>query len=580
MLIPTVKEVPADAEILSHKLMIRAALIRKLASGTYTYLPLGFRCLQKVINIVREEMNKAGAQEILMPAVQPIELWQQTGRDVDYGQTLGTFTDRHGRQNVLAPTAEEVVTNIAANEISSYKQLPMNIYQVSFKFRDEFRPRFGVLRSREFIMKDSYSFHADAESLDKTYKIMYDTYCRIFKRCGLDYLIVEAEVGEMGGSDSHQFTVPCESGEDTIVYTEDGSYAANLERAAVDPLPPSVIPSERSESRNLPRPEEAHTPNIGSIEAVCAFLKTQPKDMIKTLIYSAGDEVVAALVRGDHDLNPEKFAQALGGKHAELSDEATIEKVTGAKVGFAGPMGIADKVSTVIIDHAVAAMAIGVTGANKTDYHIKNIVPGRDFPLEGDNIMVADIRYALEGDMHNGKTLLFKKGIEVGQVFKLGTKYSEKLGAKFLDENGNQKPCLMGCYGIGINRIVASAIEISHDDNGVIWPISIAPFEVLVTSVNQEDENVARVAEDIYQQLLDKGVDVLLDERVLRGGVKFKDADLIGIPVRVTVGKKSVADGNVEIKLRAESQSQKVPIEKAVDATIELVNSLKAQLNL
>ena len=578
MLIPTVKEVPADAEILSHKLMIRAGLMRKLASGTYTYLPLGFRCLQKVINIVREEMNRAGAQEILMPAVQPIELWQKTGRDVDYGDTLGTFTDRHGRKNVLAPTAEEVVTSLAAGEISSYKQLPMNIYQISFKFRDEFRPRFGVLRSREFIMKDSYSFHADDKCLDKTYKIMYETYCRIFKRCGLDYVIVEAEVGEMGGSGSHQFTIPCESGEDTIVYTEDGSYAANLERAAVDPLPPSVIPSERSGSRNLPKPEEVHTPNIGSIEAVCAFLKTQPKDMIKTLIYSADDEIVAALVRGDHDLNPEKFAQAPGGKHAELSDEATIEKVTGAKVGFAGPMGIADKVSTVIIDHAVAAMAVGVAGANKTDYHIKNVVPGRDFALEGKNIIVADIRNAVEGDTHNGKKLLFKKGIEVGQVFKLGTKYSEKLGAKFLRPDGREAPCLMGCYGIGINRIVASAIEISHDDNGIIWPISIAPFEVLVTSVNQDDEKVSQVAEKIYQQLLNNSIDVLLDDRDLRGGVKFKDADLIGIPVRVTVGQKSVAQGKVEIKLRAESQSQKVPIEKAVQKTVEVINSLKEKL--
>ena len=604
MLIPTVKEVPADAEILSHKLMIRAGLMRKLASGTYIYLPLGFRCLQKVINIVREEMNRAGAQEILMPAVQPIELWQKTGRDVDYGDTLGTFTDRHGRKNVLAPTAEEVVTSLAAGEISSYKQLPMNIYQISFKFRDEFRPRFGVLRSREFIMKDSYSFHADDKCLDKTYKIMYETYCRIFKRCGLDYVIVEAEVGEMGGSDSHQFTIPCESGEDTIVYTEDGSYAANLERAAVDPPPPSVIPSKRSESRNLPNPEEVHTPNIGSIEAVCAFLKTQPKDMIKTLIYSTSEidavkqihrekakhdarqaisskayheKDYAIVVRGDHEINEEKLSLVVGDS-IRLAEEATIMEVTGAKVGFAGPMGIADKVSTVIIDHAVAAMAVGVAGANKTDYHIKNVVPGRDFALEGKNVIVADIRNAVEGDTHNGKKLLFKKGIEVGQVFKLGTKYSEKLGATFLRPDGREAPCLMGCYGIGINRIVASAIEISHDDNGIIWPISIAPFEVLVTSVNQDDEKVSQVAEKIYQQLLNNSIDVLLDDRDLRGGVKFKDADLIGIPVRVTIGKKSVADGKVEIKLRAESQSQKVPIEKASDATVEIVDVLKEKL--
>jgi len=582
MLIPTVKEVPADAEVTSHKLMLRAGLMRKLASGTYTYLPLGWRSLLKVIAIVREEMDKAGAQEILMPAVQPIELWQKTGRDVDYGETLATFTDRHGRENVIAPTAEEVVTNIAANEIKSYKQLPMNIYQISFKFRDEFRPRFGVLRSREFIMKDSYSFHTNPESLDETYKIMYDTYCRIFKRCGLEYVIVEAESGEMGssglsavrGADSHQFTVPCESGEDTIIYTEDGSYAANLERATVDRLAPAG-----TAGKNLPAPELVHTPNIGSIEAVCAFLKTEPKEMIKTLIYTDGNNVIATLIRGDHDLNPEKLTQTLGGKAANLADEVTIEKVTGAKVGFAGPMGISDKVSKLIIDHAVTAMAVGVTGANKTDYHIKNIVPGRDFPLEGENITIADIRYAVEGDTHNGKKLLFKKGIEVGQVFKLGTKYTEKLGCKFLDETGSEKPCIMGCYGIGINRILAAAIELGNDDNGIIFPVNIAPFEVLVTSVNQDDEQVAKVAEDIYQQLLNNGLDVLLDDRELRGGVKFKDADLIGIPIRVTVGVKSIADGNVEIKLRSESKSEKVPIEKAADKAVDLVNSLKEQLN-
>ncbi|MHC4060240.1 MAG: proline--tRNA ligase [Planctomycetota bacterium] len=573
MLIPTVKEVPADAEVVSHRLMIRAGLMRKVASGTYTYLPLGWRCLQKVMNIVREEMNRAGAQEILMPSVQPIELWQRTGRDVDYGPTMARFEDRHGRKNVLAPTAEEVVTSIAANEISSYKQLPMNVYQISFKFRDEFRPRFGVVRSREFIMKDAYSFHTDAESLDETYQIMYETYCRIFKRCGLDYVIVEAESGEMGGSGSHQFTIPCESGEDIIVYTEDGSYAANLERAAVDP------PPKEKAGAKIPPPQEVHTPNIGSIEAVCDFLKTQPKDMIKTLIYSAGQEPVAALVRGDRDLNLEKLTQALDGKHVELADEATIEKVTGAKVGFAGPMGLGDKVSKMLIDHAVTHMAVGVTGANKTDYHVRNIVPGRDFPLEGENVVVADIRNAVEGDMHNGKKLLFKRGIEVGQVFKLGTKYSEKLGAKFLGEHGAEKPCLMGCYGIGINRILASAIEIGNDKDGIIWPISIAPFEVLVTCVNQDDRELVKVAEDIYQQLLDGGVDALLDDRDVRGGVKFKDADLLGIPVRITVGQKSVADGKVEMKLRSESESKKVPIKYGADKVIELVGELREKLS-
>jgi prolyl-tRNA synthetase len=573
MFIPTVKEVPSDAETVGHRLMIRAGLIRKVASGTYSYLPLGWRSLLKIIAIVREEMNRAGAQEIMVPSMQPKELWDKTGRSIDYGPTMFRLEDRHGRMNVLGPTAEEVFTTLVAGEIKSYKQLPINLYQITPKFRDEFRPRFGPIRSREFIMKDAYSFDSSPDSLDKSYQLMYDAYCRVFDRCGLEYVIVEAEVGEMGGSGSHQFTVPCESGEDTIIYTEDGSYAANLERAEVDPLP-----KEKSDAE-IGEPEDVRTPNIGSIEAVCAFLGTQPKDMIKTLIYAVhGSEAVAALVRGDHDLNPEKLIQALGGKHAELADEVIIENVTGAKVGFAGPMGIAEKVSVMIIDHAVAAMAVGVTGANKTDYHTKNVVPGRDFPLKGENIVVADIRYAAEGDTHNGKRLLFKKGIEVGQVFKLGTKYSEKLGARFLDENGHEKPCLMGCYGIGVNRILASAIELGNDENGIIWPISIAPFEVLVTCVNQDDEKVGRVAEDIYRQLLGAGVDVLLDDRLLRGGVKFKDADLIGIPVRVTVGAKSVAEGNVEIKRRAESQNEAVPIGKAAGRVTELVRSLKEQL--
>ena len=585
MLIPTVKEAPSDAEIPSHKLMLRAGLMRKLASGTYTYLPLGWRCLLKVISIVRDEMNKAGAQEILMPAVQPIELWQQTGRDVDYGPTMAHFEDRHGRQNVLAPTAEEVVTSVAAGEIKSYKQLPMNLYQISFKFRDEFRPRFGVLRSREFIMKDAYSFHATPESLDKEYWNMYETYKRIFKRCGIDFVIVEAESGEMGGSGSHQFTIPCPSGEDIIVYTEDNSYAANLEKAAVDPPavsavePLPVIPSERSESRNLLKPELVHTPNVGSIEAVCAFLKTQPRDMIKTLIFSMGEHTVVALIRGDHELNPEKLTQVLGGKHNELATPETIERVTGADVGFAGPMGLADKVSKMIIDHAVAAMSIGVTGANKTDYHVKNIVPGRDFPLQGNNIIVADIRNAVEGDTNNGKKLLFKHGIEVGQVFKLGTKYSSKLGCNFLDDSGKENPCLMGCYGIGINRIVASAIEAANDDNGIIFPISIAPFEVIIVSVNQDDADVVKASENIYKQLLDKGIEVLLDDRDERAGVKFKDADLIGIPVRITVGKKALVNSNVEIKLRSDPKPTPVPVASAVEKTAELVNELKAKLN-
>ena len=421
-------------------------------------------------------------------------------------------------------------------------------------------------------MKDAYSFDETPESLHKSYMAMYDAYCRIFTRCGVEYVIVEAESGEMGGSGSHQFTVPCESGEDTIVYTEDASYAANLEKAAIDPL------AKETADADSPAPEEVHTPNIGTIEAVCGFLKTKPRDMIKTLIYAAGEDAIAVLVRGDHDLNPEKLTQTLGGAHTDLADEQTIEKTTGAKVGFAGPIGIAENVSKLIIDHAVAAMVVGVTGANKTDYHVKNVVPGRDFPLEGENVIVADLRYAEEGDTYEDKKLLFKKGIEVGQVFKLGTKYSVKLGAKFLDEQGVENPCLMGCYGIGINRILASAVELGNDGNGIIWPISIAPFEVLITCVNQDDDKVARVAETLYQQLLDAGVEVLYDDRSLRGGVKFKDADLIGIPIRLTIGKRSVGEGNIEVKLRRDSDGEKVPIEQAADKAVGLVGSLKQEL--
>ncbi len=566
--IPTVKEVPADAEIPSHRLMIRAGLMRKVASGTYFYLPLGNRTLNKIIEIVRAEINAAGALETTVPVVQPAELWQQTGRDIDYGETLGKFVDRHGRDNVLSPTAEEVFTFIAANEINSYKQLPINMYQIGTKYRDEFRPRFGVLRSREFIMKDAYSFDADDDMLEQSYRAMYNAYCRIFQRCGLEYVIVEAETGEIGGSGSHQFTIPCENGEDMIVYTEDGRYAANIEKAGVDAIPPVTVDVA------APAMEEVHTPNVGSIEAVCAFLKTSPQQMIKTLIYSVEGQTVVAVLRGDHELNPEKLTQLVDRKQCLLADEATIQQVTGAGVGFAGPMGLASKVSLLLIDHAVAAMTVGIAGANKTDYHTRNVVPGRDFPLSGEHVKVVDIRNAVPGDTRDGKTLLFKRGIEVGQVFKLGTKYSTKLNANFLDENGKSKPCLMGCYGIGINRIMASAIELGFDNDGIIWPITIAPFEVLITAANQNDEQVAGVAEKLYNQLCDCDIDVLLDDRTIRAGGKFKDADLIGIPVRITVGQRGIAEGTVEIKLRRDSETQTIAIDTAADKTVELVQKL------
>ncbi len=580
LLIPTVKETPAEAEIPSHQLMIRAGYIRKVASGTYTYLPLGWRSLLKVIAIVREEMNAAGAQEISMPILQPMELWQQTGRDVVFRDILCHFADHHGRENVLAPTAEECVTALAAAEISSYRQLPVNLYQINTKFRDEFRPQYGVIRSREFLMKDAYSFDATAEGLDESYLKMYGAYRRIFDRCGLTYEIVQAESGGMGGTDTEEFMVPSTVG-DVLVTSEDGDYAANIEKAAVDPLP--LTEQAAAARKAAPAIEEVHTPDVGSIDAVCEFLGTQPEEMIKTIIYSLGpadkpdQPAVAVLVRGDHEINDAKLLH-LAGEEVELAGESVIQSVTAAAVGFAGPMGLAGKVARMIIDHAVAAMGAGVTGANKTDYHMRNVVPGRDFPLEGDNVIVADVRNAVEGDTYDGKKLIFSRGIEVGHVFKLGTKYSTKLGATFLDADGASHPCIMGCYGIGINRILASAIETGHDHNGCIMPISIAPFEVEVVPLNCDKPAISDEARRIHDELTAAGVDVLLDDRDARPGVKLKDADLIGIPLRVVVGERGMKEGKVEIKRRTDDKPMLVDSTQAVAAAAKIAEEMKAAL--
>jgi prolyl-tRNA synthetase len=397
---------------------------------------------------------------------------------------------------------------------------------------------------------------------------MYDAYCRIFERCGVEYVIVEAETGEMGGSDSHQFTVPCENGEDVIVYTQDGSYAGNIEKADVDAV---AIPADMPEVGDL---KELHTPNAGTIEEVCKCLKAKPHKLIKTLIYVCEGKPVVIILRGDHELNQEKLTQALGGKHVELAAEPMVVELTNAAIGFAGPFGdVIAKASTVFIDHSVVAMNKAICGANRSNYHIVNVKPGRDFPLEGDNIKVIDIRNAVEGDTFQGKPLLFKRGIEVGQVFKLGTKYSSKLGAKFLDADGKEHPCLMGCYGIGINRIMASAVELCYDKHGIVWPISIAPWQVIITLAGA-DENITAAGEKIYAELLEKGIEVIIDDRDIRGGVKFKDADLLGIPVRVTIGKKSIAEGKVEIKLRRESDNKKVDVDSCSDEIVSIVESL------
>ena len=605
LLIPTVKEVPAEAEIASHRLMIRAGYIRKLASGTYTYLPLGWRSLRKIMRIVREEMDRAGAQEIAMPVVQPMELWQKTGRNVVFSGILGTFTDHHGRQNVLAPTAEEVVTALAAAEISSYKQLPINLYQINLKFRDEYRPQYGVIRSREFMMKDGYSFDATAEGLDASYRKMYDAYRRAFGRCGLEYVIVQADSGGMGGTDTEEFMVPLDIG-DLLVATEDGSYAANVEKAEVDPVRPAA---DIAEQRAAVGPiEEVHTPDVGSIEAVCGFLGTKPEQMIKTLVYSTVTEEqhlkkqseyaashhgqlpkdyfvgakaeVVVLVRGDHEVNESKLKGSLNEPELALAGEGAIQHLTGAAVGFAGPQGLAGKVHRLVIDYAVAAMVSGVTGANKTDYHVRNVVPGRDFPLEGESVVVADVRNAVKGDTRDGKRLVFSHGVEVGHVFKLGTKYSLKLDATFLDENGKARPCVMGCYGIGINRILACAIELGADDNGISLPATIAPFEVEVIRLNNDSEAVVAEAARIYGGLTAAGADVLLDDRPARPGVKFKDADLIGIPLRVVVGERGLAEGNVEIKRRTDEKPTLVPAAEAVARTLAILGEMKERLEV
>ncbi|OWY73089.1 proline--tRNA ligase [cyanobacterium TDX16] len=589
-LIPTTKEVPKDAVVASHQLMLRAGLIRQLAAGIYSYLPLGYRALRKVEEIVREEMNRAGAIELHMPVMHPIDLWQQTGRVAAMGDVLlrlrpvkeGDESDWRA-QTVLGPTHEEPVTEIAGAYLNSYKNLPVNLYQIQVKFRGEARPKSGVLRTREFLMKDAYSFHRDKESLDEGYKKMYDAYCRIFSRCGLPYIAVEAESGPIGGDASHEFMVLTDAGEDFVALSENGDYAANTERAVCAPLP-------QDESAMKPI-EEVHTPNQRTIEEVTAFLKTKPSQMIKTLVYSAitpepgpknakpapPQPPVVVLVRGDHDVNENKLNR-IAGCRLELAAPDTIRKLTNAEVGFAGPHTL-DQSGVpyrLIVDQAVAVMRNGATGANKTDYHAVNVNPGRDFALFGENVTVADVRTVVDGDRSptgSGSPISLKKAIEVGHVFKLGTKYSDAMKATFLDNDGKPKPLIMGCYGIGLNRIMAAAIEAHHDDVGIIWPKSIAPFTVQIISLDPREKDVVDTAEKIYEELTAAGIDVLFDDRDERAGFKFKDADLIGIPIRITIGRKALAEGVVEVKERSGAEVEKLSPEKAAQRVRELLSN-------
>ncbi len=564
MLISTLREVPGEAEIASHQLMLRAGMIRKSATGIYTFMPNGVRVLKNVENIVREEMDRAGAQEFLASALIPANLWQESGRWDVMGSEMIRLKDRNGRDFCLGPTHEEVFTDLARNEIKSYKQLPLNLYQIQTKYRDERRPRFGVMRSREFIMKDAYSFDKDNEGLDISYMKMYEAYNKIFTRCDLEFSAVEADSGAMGGSGSAEFMVKSDIGEDEIAFCTGCNYAANTEKATS-----KLEDAEKEEEKEL---KKIATPDVRTIEELVTFFNTSNKKFAKTLIYKADGKVVAVMVRGDRSLNETKVSNALGGiMELEMADAETVLKATSAEIGFAGPIGL--QVDTLLVDEEVTIMSNFIVGANDTGYHYENVNYERDF-----NGIVGDYKLVAEGDMcpKCGSPINIRRGVEVGHIFKLGTKNSESMGANYLDENGKEKPLVMGCYGIGINRTVAAIIEQHHDENGILWPMAVAPYKVIVTPANVKNEEQMNRAEKIYEDLKTKGVDVLLDDRNERVGVKFKDADLIGIPIRVTVGKKVVED-IVEFKLRKNQDIEEVNIEDVVDRIEKefIANNLK-----
>jgi len=560
--IPTLKETPAEAEVVSHQLMLRAGMMRKLSSGIYTYLPLGQKVIQKVEEIVREEMNREGAQELLLPALQPAKLWKESERWEDYGPELMRLNDRHNRDFCLGPTHEEVMTDLVRDEVRSYKDLPLNLYQIQTKFRDEIRPRFGVLRGREFIMKDAYSFDIDEEALEESYQKMYDAYSRIFARCGLEFRPVAADNGAIGGSESHEFMVLADSGEDTVVFCNDCDYAANLELAISD-VEFAIGDQEVAEL------DKVETPGADTIEALAEFLECSTKQLIKTLAYETDEGYVLALVRGDYQLNEVKLRNVLGVPNLEMADGEELFSATRIVTGFAGAIDIPNDVK-VIADPSVMEIVNGVTGANEADYHYVNVNPQRDFTVDE----VVDIREIKENEacVECGGDLTLTKGIEVGQVFKLGTKYSESMGATYLDNNGKAQPMVMGCYGIGITRTVAAAIEQNHDDYGIIWPVAIAPYEVSILVLG--DGEVLETGDQIYNDLQQEGIDVLFDDRKERAGVKFNDADLIGSPVRITIGSRSLAEGNVELKVRSTGEELKVSVDEVVDTIKELLSKL------
>lgn len=544
---PTLREVPAEAELISHQFMLRAGLMRRAASGVYTYLPLGVRVLQKIISIIREELNKAGGQEVMLPIIQPAELWQESGRWNDYGDEMFRLKDRHDREFCLGPTHEEIVTALVRADVRSYKQLPLMLYQIQNKYRDEIRPRFGVIRSREFIMKDLYSFDRDEEGLDQSYQAMYDAYTRIFTRCGLETRPVEADTGAIGGDNSHEFMVLGDAGEDLVVYCQDCDYAANVEQAECAPY--------EAESGEMLSLEEIATPNVTTIDKLVELLGIEGSRLIKTMIYLADDQPIAVLVSGDNNINEIKLKKVLKCENLVLADSRTIEEVTGAPVGFAGPIGLE---IPIVADYSVIGLVNAVAGANKKDTHIANVNINRDYKAA----VTADIREAREGDkcVRCGGTLTSARGTEVGQVFKLGTRYSQTLKANFVDENGKEQPIIMGCYGIGVSRTMAAIIEQHHDEDGICWPVSVAPYHVIIVPVSYKDTEQREAAEKLYNELTQAGVEVILDDRDERPGVKFKDADLIGYPVRITVGPRQLKEGNVELYIRSSKTQVVIPI--------------------
>ncbi|MEK6197153.1 MAG: proline--tRNA ligase [Desulfobacterales bacterium] len=562
LLLPTLKETPTEAEVVSHRLLLRAGFIRKLSSGVYTYLPLGLASIRKVEQIVREEMNRAGAQELLMPMVQPADLWKESGRWEKYGPELLRFTDRHDRESCLGPTHEEVITDLVRREIHSYRDLPINLYQIQTKFRDEIRPRFGLMRGREFIMKDGYSFDATEEGTEVTYQKMYDAYHRIFKRCGLSFRAVEADTGTIGGSFSHEFMVLADTGEDTLAICKQCDYAANMEKATVkQPV--------AADTELLPL-QKVETPGKRKVGAVCEFLEISPQELIKTMVYLVDGKPVAVLVRGDHEVQPVKLKNMLGAVEVELADDKQVFDSTGVPSGYLGPI---DLNIPVLADLEVEALRNFTVGANQKNYHMQHVNLGRDFKVS----QVGDLRQITEDDPcpECSGGLELTRGIEVGHIFKLGDSYSKALKATFQDSNSEEQNFIMGCYGIGVSRTVAAAIEQNHDENGIIFPLPLAPFQAIILNLDPKNEQITGAAESFYNQLQQEGIEVLLDDRDERPGSKFKDADLIGIPYRITIGKRFAQEAEVEVRTRRDGLTKSLSFDKAV---IEVVNAIRDEL--